>query len=216
MKVMNEIKEVHSKDYYFGQKYSNYSDYNCFDNDRYWKPEIQTIKKYNLHGKILDIGCAFGFFLKRASPFFQELYGLDISQFAIEEAKKLNPTTNFQVFDLDKQPVPYPDLYFDLITAFDVLEHTQSIKDSLGKIVPKLKTGGFFICSVPLLDTWAGKIFHIFDKDVTHVSVPKKQDIIKQIKEAGLTILEYRLYLNLPFVKMPGIPVVMELITKKT
>lgn len=210
-------KEIFNKDYFYGRKLSNYGNYEKLDNDFRWKPIIKLLKELKVSGKILDIGCAFGYFLKRAAPLFQELYGLDISDFAIERAKKELPRAELRVLNIDQTELPYPDEYFDLITAFDVLEHTSSIPQSLNKIIRKLKRGGYLIFSTPLRNTWAGRIFRLFDKDVSHISVPTKLELIRFVKESGLEIIKQSGFLGIGYsnFRIYGIPLNYELVLRK-
>ncbi len=193
---MNFTKEFFSKDYFFGRKRSNYLNYNYWDNDRYWKSIISAIKKYKIKGKMLDIGCAFGFLLKRVVPYFNEVHGVDISSFAVQKAKEEVPSAKLKLIDINTENLPYPDKYFDLITALDVLEHTESIEDSLRKITKILHDTGYLIISVPLRDTWAGKIFSILNKDPTHISVPSRKELFDIINRIGLKILEKHYFFN--------------------
>jgi len=213
--MTNFSQEFFSKDYFFGKKNSNYLNYNHWDNDRYWRSTIKRIQKLKITGKALDIGCAFGFFLKRLQPYFDELHGIDISDFAIQRAKKEVPLAQYEQINLDNQKLPYADEYFDLITAFDVLEHTKSIEGSLQKIVRKLKKDGYLIISLPLRDTWAGKIFHFFDTDKSHVSVPCKKELFSILEKTGLKILEKNYFWNMTFLKWKGVPIDIELTLEK-
>lgn len=212
---MSSTQKLFSKDYFFGCKRSNYINYDWWDNDGYWKSIISAIKKYKMSGRMLDIGCAFGFLLKRVVPYFNEVYGIDISSFAIQRGKKEAPTAILKIVDFNKQELLYPDRYFDLITAFDFLEHTKSIKESLRKITKKLKDNGYLIILLPLRDTWAGKINRIFDKDPTHISVPSRKELFDAIDQAGFKILEKTYFLSLIFFRLKGIPVSIEIILQK-
>ena len=62
--------------------------------------------------KILDIGCNIGItlsFLDRSN----ELYGIEIDDYCVNEAKELNPTTN--VFQGTMESLPYEDESFESI-----------------------------------------------------------------------------------------------------
>lgn len=204
-----------TKEYYYGKKSSNYSNYDIWDNDRFWKKEINYIKKYKMRGRLLDVGCAFGFFLKRATPFFSELHGVDISFFALEKAKEQVPSAKLYNLDLNNEEIPMPDSYFDLITAFDVLEHTESIENSLVKLNRKLKKGGYLIITLPIKDTWAGQIMKLFDKDISHISVPSKKELFLAVSKNRLQIIEKSYFFNAGYVKLSGIPVDIELVLRK-
>ena len=213
--IMNFSQEFFSKDYFFGMKNSNYMNYNHYDNDRFWSSIILKIKKHKMGGKVLDAGCAFGFLLKRLQNDFVELHGIDISEYAVERAKKEIPSAKIQRVNMDTDSLPYPDEYFDLITALDVLEHTNSIEKNLNIISAKIKKGGYLIITVPIKDSWAGKIFRFFDKDSSHVSVLSRKEIFKMIGNSNLKILEKNYFLNSVFFKIKHIPVDVELLLQK-
>lgn len=211
---MNFSEDFFDEDYFFGKKKSNYFDCTRWDNNGYWRPTIKAIRKYKMNGKALDIGCAFGFFLKRIKPFFDEIHGIDISSFAIGKAKEVIPEAKLKVVDINKGVLPYPDKYFDLITALDVLEHTNSIEKSLKTIIPKLKSGGYLIIFLPVRDTWAGKIFGRLDKDQSHVSIPNRKKLFQIIDELGLAVVEKRYSMNLIYFRLRGIPLSLEVILR--
>ncbi|MBI4837456.1 MAG: class I SAM-dependent methyltransferase [Candidatus Portnoybacteria bacterium] len=212
---MELSKDYFQKDYYFGKKLSNYFNYNLWDNDRYWKSAIDTIKKYKISGRALDVGCAFGFFLKRIEKYFNEIHGIDISDYAIARTKEVAPFAKLQIVDISNDELKFPDKYFDLITAFDVLEHTRSIESSLGKLAAKLKDDGYLIISVPLRDTWAGRIFRWFDIDKSHISVPTQEELFGMIDRAGLKVIDGFYFLNIPYFKVRLILVSIEIVLRK-
>lgn len=212
---MTSSQKLFSKDYFFGHKCSNYINYNWWDNDGYWKSIISVIKKYKMSGRMLDIGCAFGFLIKRVVPYFNEVHGIDISKFAIQRAKKEAPSAILKVVDFDTENLPYPDKYFNLITALDFLEHTESIEKSLKKITKKLKDNGYLIIFLPIKDTWAGRINRIFDKDATHISVPSRKELFEAINRAGLKIIKKSYCLPIIFFRLKGIPVFIEVVLQK-
>lgn len=212
-------KDYFSRDYFFNSQKSNYNNYQLSNNDNIWNPVVKIIKKYNINGRMLDIGCAFGYLLLRTNTFFKEVYGIDISDFAIEKARKVVPRAKLKNLDLNKDALPYPDNYFDLITAYDVLEHTESLEKNLRKILPKLKENGFLVICVPLKDTLSGKMIQFFNKDVSHISVPSRRELMSIISKLNLKIIEKNCFLLVPFFntifRLKGMPASVELVLKK-
>ncbi len=208
-------QDYFSCDYYYGRKNSNYNNYDSYDNDRFWKHIVSFIKQKRLGGSFLDVGCAFGFLLKRVQPFFDDVHGLDISTFALAQAQQHCPRAQLHHLDLEKKDLPFADNNFDCITAIDVLEHTNSIPAILAKIYPKLKTSGYFIATVPLRNTLLGRLFHLVDIDKSHVSVPGSKAFLKMITDAGFTIVKKNYSLNFPFLRIPYIPMSLEVIAQK-
>lgn len=129
--------------------------------------------------------------------------------------KKELPEAELRVLDIDEADLPYPDQYFDVITAFDVLEHISSISRSLNKIIKKLKKGGYLIFSTPLSGTWAGRIFRFFDKDVSHISVPTKRELMKFVEQGGLEIIKQNSFLNASYFRIYGIPQTYEFVLRR-
>jgi SAM-dependent methyltransferase len=174
------------------------------------------VKRHKLQGNALDVGCAFGFLLKRLAPYFEQLHGIDISDFAIAKAQNEVPKAQFQRLNLNIDELPYPDNYFNLITAVDVLEHTHPIEESLNKIIQKLKRHGILVMSVPVKDSWAGKILKAIDKDESHVSVLSRQEVLRIIEKTGLKKLGEAYYWFAGFVMLKGIPIDLQLILQKS
>ena len=87
IKVASDIRELYDEAYSNGQVYSNYT----FDSQSH--NNEQRIKLISQHwkgpGKILDVGCAKGYFLLHAKQWGLEPYGIDISIYAAEQAKAL-------------------------------------------------------------------------------------------------------------------------------
>lgn len=209
------MKNIFDKDYYYGLRNSNYFNYEYWDNNTYWRPIIKDLKKLKVSGRILDIGCAFGYLLKRAKPLFQEIYGIDISDFAIEKAKGIIPEANLQILDLDKEEIPFPDEYFDVITAFDVLEHTKSIKKSLEKIIPKIRRGGYLLISIPIKDGLVGRVIRFFDKDLSHISVPTRRELGELINKTGMKVIQKGSFSDVILFRIKGIQADYQFILKK-
>ncbi len=89
-------------------------------------------------GRLLDVGTAFGFFLKHA-PAGWEVEGCELSEFACEQGKKLNSVAIRQGDFLN---ISYPESSFDVITMWDYLEHVPDPLANLAKARRLLRAGG--------------------------------------------------------------------------
>ncbi len=212
-----------SEGYYRKGKGSSYVEgYEYNDKKRIWKPFIETIKKYNASnrfssGCFLDIGCAYGYLIKylRQEKIFREYYGLDVSEFAISQARRIIPAAHLQIADINSDTLPYPDNFFDIITSIDVLEHTLSIEQSVKKIVPKLRNDGYLIIALPIRDTWASKLYHLIDRDKSHISIPSRAELFGIIRKAGLKIVEKEYFFNTPIGATRLFPAGIKLVLQK-
>lgn len=211
-------KDFFSKEYFHGRGSNYFVGYEVMDNDSYWKDEVDFVREHNLSGKVLDVGCAYGYFLKKIAPYFSEVYGIDISSYAIEKAQQQVPSSKLQQLDIDSDNLSYPDNFFDIITAFDVLEHTTSVKDSLARISAKLKPNGFMIITVPITDSWLGKIFRLVDRDKSHISIPTEDQLTSIVSDLGLRIVEKKYFAPvyiLGLLKLKGLKLDLEVFLQK-
>lgn len=115
---------------------------------------------------LLDIGCGYGKFLEYAEKEF-ETYGIDPSKFVIAQAKKYAVNTKFEVATVLSYK---PAKLFDVITAFDVLEHVPDVEKAVVRIESWLKRGGIFFCVIPVYDGPLGWIAGKLDRDETHIN----------------------------------------------
>jgi 2-polyprenyl-3-methyl-5-hydroxy-6-metoxy-1,4-benzoquinol methylase len=208
------MEEKFDKDYFFGNKKSNYIAYDRLDPHRQFGSIISFIKKQKIGGNFLDVGCALGILLKAVTPFFDRVYGMDISQFAIKYARQNVPEAHLMVLNLERG-LPYPKESFDCITALDVLEHTKNFKRNFSELTKKLKHNGYLIISVPI-DTIFWKFVTLFDKDTTHVSILKEKELMQIIKKNKLKIVRKRYFCPHPkLYRVWHIPAEVELMLKK-
>ena len=70
-------------------------------------------------GKILDVGCAYGYVISELNGRGFETYGMDISKHAIQIAKEQNGTSQIKVGDLQNR-IPFKE-EFDLILCLEVI-----------------------------------------------------------------------------------------------
>lgn len=115
--------------------------------------------------RLLDIGCGYGRFLKLAENEFSTI-GIDPSDFVIDKANHFATRTRFERATLKSFSSKFK---FDVITAFDVMEHVPNLNLSTEKIYRLLSPGGTFICVVPVYDGPLGKIGLALDHDPTHI-----------------------------------------------
>lgn len=89
---------------------------------------------------MLDLGCAYGLFLRLLDDRGLETHGIDISEHTISEARKYT-RTKLIVADIE-EGIPYPDDYFQLVSAFDLIEYVHSPYDLLCELYRVIESGG--------------------------------------------------------------------------
>ncbi|TET64333.1 MAG: class I SAM-dependent methyltransferase [Candidatus Stahlbacteria bacterium] len=97
-------------------------------------------------GKILDIGCADGYFLALARERGWEPYGIEISDFLLRKARE--SLGSKYVFGVPLKMADFPPNYFDVISMWDVLDHLMDPLGELMEIRRILKKKGLLIIRV--------------------------------------------------------------------
>lgn len=113
---------------------------------------LLAIKK--VKGKLLDVGCGAGDFPDAFSHYRPDLQisAMDISQKAIEIAKRRKLKVDFKVGNAEK--LPFESKSFEAVTCFDLIEHVEHPERVVAEIERVLKPGGIFHTFIPTEDRW--------------------------------------------------------------
>jgi SAM-dependent methyltransferase len=117
---------------------------------------LKYLKKINKTGKILDVGCATGFLLDQARQQGWEVYGVELSAWAVDYAKNKLQLPNIIRASLTE--ANYPANFFDVVVLKDVIEHLTDPKKNLEQIRRILKPAGIICCNTPDIDSLVSKI----------------------------------------------------------
>jgi len=109
---------------------------------------LETIIKPKAGDKILDVGCGPGIILGMLEETGADLWGIDISENAVEIAKK-RVSKPEQIICANAEPLPFDSDNFDYVIAWGVIEHFPSIPSILEEIKRVLKKDGQSIIMVP-------------------------------------------------------------------
>lgn len=151
----------------------------------------QYVPMMNGKGKmVLEIGCSIGGMASLLSERGFEVYASDISKYAVDRASKLSPNVRFFIFDIQKE-IPLKEK-FDIIIAFEVVEHLNNPKSAIKNMYKSLKAGGLLVISTPYPYPWAYS-------DPTHISVKYPHEWKKIMEEVGLKNTAYHRFSLLPF-----------------
>ncbi|HAX62314.1 MAG TPA: hypothetical protein DCX95_07170 [Elusimicrobia bacterium] len=156
--TLADLKKYYTENYYFATDsvtggYDNY----LADKENLLKTftkRISFIENYIKPGKMLDVGCAFGFSLIAAKNRGWDVCGIELSDFASDIAKK----QGFNIFSGTIEESPFQNGYFDCITMWDLLEHTIDPKKELLKTNQLMKNGGILTLSTPDVSSFLEKI----------------------------------------------------------
>jgi 2-polyprenyl-3-methyl-5-hydroxy-6-metoxy-1,4-benzoquinol methylase len=98
-------------------------------------------------GKLLDVGCGFGLFMKRAQESGWDVFGVDVSRAATEYATYTLRLSN--VARCEVEHAPYERNSFDCVTLWNVIEHVPSPTSVLRECKTFLKNDGMIVVRVP-------------------------------------------------------------------
>lgn len=123
-----------------------------------FRNKVSRILNYKKTGRLLDIGCGYGYFLNMIQAEGWEAEGIDISESAVRYAKD---TFGLKVKTSFLEEAAFPDSYFDVVTAWDVIEHIINAKEFLMEINRILKKDGLLCLETPNVNGLLFKIAHI-------------------------------------------------------
>lgn len=146
---------------------------------------------YNLNGRILDIGCGFGGFLKGAAEQgWKYPEGIEIAPQAAEY------TSNF--FPVKTKPfeeILYEDYSFDVVRLNNVIEHAPSPRALIASAHKNLRPGGLLAISTPnfrsLSVTLCREKWQYIGGD-DHIYLFTPRTISRMLKENGFRVLGIR------------------------
>jgi 2-polyprenyl-3-methyl-5-hydroxy-6-metoxy-1,4-benzoquinol methylase len=114
-----------------------------------------TVKRYNelldkfepfrKTNKIIDVGCGRGHFLKVAKERGWEVYGTEYSDQLVNHGN----TLGVKMLKGDIEELNFGDIEFDVVTSFEVLEHTHRVRGQVMAYSRILRPGGALYLTTP-------------------------------------------------------------------
>lgn len=160
---MSEAKTFDAE--YYRANYPDYARQNPPRKLDYYRELAATALEGVDKPRVLDIGCAFGAFLSVLPKRWQRS-GVDPSAFSVAQARGIVHGATLAVGSADAVPLAGA---FDLITAFDTLEHVPNLDAVAAEFTRLLASEGSVLFVVPVYDGPTGPIIHALDHDPTHV-----------------------------------------------
>jgi ubiquinone/menaquinone biosynthesis C-methylase UbiE len=99
--------------------------------------------------RVLDLGCGSGYGADVLSREAREVLGIDIADDAIDYARRHYQGANVRFEHASCLEIPAPDGSFDLIVAFEIIEHLSDWRAFLGEVRRVLAPAGQFLVSTP-------------------------------------------------------------------
>ncbi len=139
--------------------------------------------------RILDGGCGAGANLPLLAPFGQvHAFEMNESLRQCATARRIGQVEPGSLPD----GIPFPDMQFDLITLFDVLEHIKDDCAALAALASRLKDNGALLLTVPAFQ-W---LYGPQDRLHHHFRRYGRRELKQKLQEAGLRV-EFLNYWNM-------------------
>lgn len=97
----------------------------------------------------LDLGCGAGYGSAELARVCARVTGCDVAQDAVDYARNTYQLPNLQFVEAGCENTGFDDASFDLITAFEVIEHLHDFRAMLRESKRLLKPGGILMVSTP-------------------------------------------------------------------
>ncbi|MBI4699295.1 MAG: class I SAM-dependent methyltransferase [Nitrospirae bacterium] len=140
---------------------------------------------------VLDVGCAYGFFLDEARKAGMSVHGLDLSASAVRWMKD-----NLNIEGTVGLSYNAPEGPFDIVTAIEVIEHIKEPDSFIKNLRKRLKDGGLLVIHTGAVDSLTAKLlgrwwWYLNPPD--HCTIFSRQALKHLITENGFEILDHRL-----------------------
>jgi SAM-dependent methyltransferase len=135
-------------------------------------------------GRLLELGCGDGRLLAELSRDFN-VTGIDISEYAVARARQRMPGANLVVGDIADCD---PHAHFDVVVAFNVLEHLRDPRALMMRVGEMLSEGGRFMFAVPNKHgTLGSALVKLMNRmDHTHISTYSRERWLEIAQELGV------------------------------
>jgi hypothetical protein len=185
----SELIQLYQEDFFKGEEYFDYeSDKRIFQKN--FNTRLNDIKYHISHGKLFEIGCAYGFFLDLARNLF-DVEGIDIAQEPTEFARsKMGlkvQTGNYLEFRLPEKK--------DIFCMWDTIEHLKDPHLFLEKISSEIRGGGYLFLTTgdigSLNARWRGPKWRMIHPP-SHLFYFSRQTITQLLSNYGFRVVNIK------------------------
>ena len=162
-------------------------------------------------GRLLDVGCAGGYFMQRAAQAGFEAHGIDLAPWVEAIAMQRN-VPNVRAGRLTE--VGFPDSSFDVVHASQVFEHIPQPGEELTEIRRILRPGGLLYINVPnyqCLSIVLGRDDFELNTPPEHVAYFTPRTLSRLVSTAGFGVVRTASYGGLKWENLLGRPIRSEI-----
>lgn len=147
----DEISALYSEDYYKPWGLDTDSSVVSEMKITTFDDKLTMVERFIKKGRILDIGCATGFFLEAAMRRGWDAFGVEIVPYSAEIAQ--GRFGKDKVFNGELEAASYRDGFFDVVFMSDLVEHVKEIDAFFKEVSRIVKVGGIIAIVTPNIES---------------------------------------------------------------
>jgi SAM-dependent methyltransferase len=191
---LDSLRRFYSEEYFESgtdcRGYESYEDCEKFLTTNF-QHRIERLGRYVSGGRVLDVGCGYGYFLRCLGPEFQGV-GIDISEYAVRFARER--------FGLDATAgtlteTSFPNGHFSLVTMWDVIEHLPDPAGTLAIVRTALEDDGVLALTTGDVGSVAARLsggrWHLFTVP-DHLWFFSERTLRELLDRTGFRVIELR------------------------
>lgn len=187
------LRAIYSSDYFLGSK-----DPRSLENQRRLKHAtarlyLEALTPYVVqpHVRLLEIGCGHGEFLLQAQKRGIQVEGLEYSEDAATQANQQLGHPAVRVGSPEENVLPRTD--YDVIAAFDVIEHLRQPKKAMAYIYAALKPGGVVAIVTPSLNSWSRRLLgrYWMEYKTEHLIYLSRKSLRRLLTDIGFADIKF-------------------------
>jgi 2-polyprenyl-3-methyl-5-hydroxy-6-metoxy-1,4-benzoquinol methylase len=193
-----QLQEIYTEEYYDHDGINNGLEFFGYDNyvddeeniKTTFAKRLSTIERYASKGRLLDVGCATGFFLDLARNCGWTVVGSEVSEFS---ARYAGQTLGLDVRLGTLEQLGFQSEAFDVVTMWDVIEHVPDPLAELSEVRRILRDGGVLSIITPDVGSLVARVlgarWEEFRRVREHVYFFSRRTMREALRKAGFRVL---------------------------